>query len=168
VREELSLQPTTYMSQMEMSYPNVMVAQTTASHINHFHRAIRTANEFSGPAVVICYATCMAEDGVSEEKAMAQAKLAVESRTFPLLMFDPRQGQYLRERLSLSGNPAPRQDWYAPGRDEAPLNFIEFAATEERFAPYFTADRKAGSALVAANENRLNNWRRLQELAGLR
>lgn len=168
VREELSLQPTTDLAQLAMAFPNVMVAQTTASHINHFHRAIRTANEFSGPAVVICYATCMAEDGVSEEKAMAQAKLAVESRTFPLLMFDPRQGQYLRERLSLSGNPAPRQDWYAPGRDEAPLNFIEFAATEERFAPYFTADRKAGSALVAANENRLNNWRRLQELAGLR
>ncbi|MDZ7637947.1 MAG: 4Fe-4S binding protein [Bryobacterales bacterium] len=167
-RQELELQPTTDLAQLAMAFPNVMVAQTTASHLNHFHRSIRTANEFPGPAVVICYATCMAEDGVSEDKAMAQAKLAVESRTFPLLMFDPRKGNYLRDRLSLSGNPAPQHDWYAPGKDAAPLNFVEFASTEERFAPYFAADRSAGPALSAANENRLNNWRRLQELAGLR
>ncbi len=167
-REELSLQPTADLAQIAMAFPNVMVAQTTASHLNHFHRAIRAANEFSGPAVVICYATCMAEDGVSEEKAMAQAKMAVESRTFPLLMLDPREGSHLREQLSLSGNPALRQDWYAPGTDATPLDFIAFARTEERFAPYFGTGRKAGAALAAANENRLQNWRRLQELAGLR
>lgn len=167
-REELRLRPTTDLAQVAMAFPNVYVAQTTASHLNHFHRAIRSANEFPGPAVVICYATCMAEDGVSEEKAMAQAKMAVESRTFPLLTFDPREGEFLRERLSLSGNPAPRQDWYAPGRDAAPLTFLEFAATEERFAPYFGVGQSAGAALLAANENRLHNWRRLQELAGLR
>lgn len=166
-REELSLQPTADLAQMAMAFPNVLVAQTTASHVNHFHRAIRAANEFSGPAVVICYATCMAEDGVSEEKAMAQAKMAVESRTFPLMMLDPREGNFLRECLSLSGNPAIRQDWYAPGTDATPLDFISFARTEERFAPYFGAGRKAGAALLAANENRLRNWRRLQELAGL-
>ena len=109
----------------------------------------------------------MAETGL-EEKAMAQAKMAVESRTFPLLTFDPREGEFLRERLSLSGTPAPRQDWYAPGRDAAPLTFLEFAATEERFAPYFGVGQSAGAALLAANENRLHNWRRLPELAGLR
>ncbi|MCZ2154910.1 MAG: 4Fe-4S binding protein [Bryobacterales bacterium] len=167
-REDLRLQPTTDLAQLSMAFPNVMVAQTTASHLNHFHRTIRSANEFDGPAVVICYATCMAEDGVSEEKAMAQAKMAVESRTFPLMMFDPRNGESVRERLSLSGNPAPREDWYVPGRDDKPLDFVAFAATEERFAPYFTADGAPGTALLLANQNRLANWRRLQELAGLR
>jgi pyruvate/2-oxoacid:ferredoxin oxidoreductase beta subunit len=110
----------------------------------------------------------MAEDGVSEEKAMAQAKLAVESRTFPLLMLDPRKGDFLRDRLSLSGNPSPQQDWYVPGRESEPLDFIRFAATEERFAPYFDDKGAPGEALRQANENRLANWRRLQELAGLR
>ncbi len=167
-REDLRLQPTVDLAQLSMAFPNVLVAQTTASHVNHFHRAIRAANEFPGSAVVVCYATCMAEDGVSEEKAMAQAKMAVESRTFPLLMLDPRNGESLRERLSLSGNPAPREDWYVPGRDDKPLDFIAFAATEERFTPYFGMDGAAGPALHAANRNRLDNWRRLQELAGLR
>lgn len=167
-RQELDLRPTPDLAQIAMAFPGVLVAQTTASHLNHFHRAIRAANEYAGPSVVICYATCMAEDGVSEEKAMAQAKLAVESRTFPLLMLDPRKGEYLRDRLSLSGNPSPQQDWYVPGRESEPLDFIRFAATEERFAPYFDDKGAPGEALRQANENRLANWRRLQELAGLR
>lgn len=167
-RQELALRAAPDLAQIAMAFPNVLVAQTTASHLNHFHRAIRAANEYEGPAVVICYATCMAEDGVSEEKAMAQAKMAVESRTFPLLMLDPRKGEYLRDRLSLGGNPSPQQDWYMPGGEGEALDFVRFAATEERFAPYFQADGKPGEALGQANQNRLANWRRLQELAGLR
>ena len=77
---------------------------------------------YCGPAIVICYATCMAEDGVSEEKAMAQAKLAVESRTFPLLTYDPGAGAHMRERLSLRGNPALQENWYTPKAEGEPLD----------------------------------------------
>ncbi len=163
-----SLRPSADLAQLAMVFPNVYVAQTTASHLNHFQRSIRGANEFPGPALVVCYATCMAEDGVPEDSAMAQAKLAVESRAFPLLTLDPRAGGLMRERLNLQGNPAPREDWYTPRGDGEALDFIGFAGTETRFAPYFSSEGTALPALVDANENRLAQWRRLQEMAGMR
>ncbi len=162
------MRPSPDLAQLAMVFPNVFVAQTTASHLNHFQRSIRGANEFPGPALVVCYATCMAEDGVPEDSALAQAKLAVESRAFPLLQFDPRTGDTLRERLNLQGNPAPRDDWYTPRGDGERLDFVGFAGTEMRFAPYFNMEGEPLPALIAANSDRLAHWRRLQEMAGLR
>ena len=168
VRQDLVLQPSPDLAQLAMAFPGVMVAQTTASHLNHFHRSVRAANEFPGPSVVVCYATCMAEDGVAEEKAMAQAKLAVETRTVPLLSYDPRKGPHMRDCLSLSGNPAPQHDWYTPRSGAKPLDFLAFAATEARFAPYFSVSGEASRSLIVANQNRLAKWWRLHEMDGLR
>ncbi|MCW5965737.1 MAG: 4Fe-4S binding protein [Bryobacterales bacterium] len=166
--ESGTLRPSPDLAQLALVFPGVYVAQTTASHLNHFQRSIRGANEFPGPALVVCYATCMAEDGVPAESAMAQAKLAVESRAFPLLTHDPRVGDSMRERLNLQGNPAPRQDWYTPRGDGEVLDFVGFAGTETRFAPYFSNEGEPLPALLAARENRQAQWRRLQEMAGLR
>ena len=47
------------------------------------------------------------------------------------------------------------------------IDFITFARTEGRFARQFDAQGRPSSALVAAQADRLANWRRLQELAGL-
>jgi pyruvate/2-oxoacid:ferredoxin oxidoreductase beta subunit len=88
------------------------VAQTTAAHINHFYRAIIDANSFPGPAVVIAYTTCQPEHGVGDDRAAAQARLAVDSRAFPLFVHDPRKGERIAERLSLQGNPDPKEDWH--------------------------------------------------------
>ncbi len=41
-------------------HPNVYVAQTITSNLNHFYRAIQGANEFPGPALVNVYTTCQA------------------------------------------------------------------------------------------------------------
>ena len=57
--------------------------------------------------MVICYAGCAREHGISGGEATRQAKLAVESRTFPLFVYDPRRGERFDECLSLEGNPAP-------------------------------------------------------------
>jgi pyruvate ferredoxin oxidoreductase beta subunit len=163
-----SLRPSPDLAQMAMAFPDVLIAQTTASHLNHFQRSIRAANEYHGPSLVVCYATCMAEDGVPEESALSQAKLAVESRAFPLLLLDPRTGDTLRERLSLQGNPSLRKDWYEPRGLGHALDFVDFAGTEARFASLFSDEGEPLPALSQANENRLRQWRRLQELAGLR
>ena len=47
-------------------------------------------------------------------------------------------------------------------------NFITFARTEGRFAKHFDKEGNPSPVLLAANEERLRNWRMLQELAGLR
>ncbi|HET9851603.1 MAG TPA: thiamine pyrophosphate-dependent enzyme, partial [Candidatus Limnocylindrales bacterium] len=67
-----------------LAHGDVYVAQTTPAHLNHFYRSILEANEYPGPGVVIVYSACMPEHGIADDAATAQAKLAVESRAFPL------------------------------------------------------------------------------------
>ncbi|MBI2677599.1 MAG: 4Fe-4S dicluster domain-containing protein [Candidatus Koribacter versatilis] len=156
------------LGRIMMMHPEVFVAQTTAAHMNHFYKTIMAANEYPGPAIVIVYSTCQPEHGVPDDASIRQAKLAVESRTFPLFVFDPRKGERLRECLSLQGNPAMKDDWYSDPHTGAPVDFITFARTEGRFARHFSADDTPDEHLKTAQLDRLQNWRRLQELAGLR
>jgi pyruvate/2-oxoacid:ferredoxin oxidoreductase beta subunit len=148
-----------------MAHGNAYIAQTTPAHLNHFYRTVMEANEFPGPAVVIAYAACMPEHGIADDAATRQAKLAVESRAFPLFTYDPRRGPTIAERLSLQGNPALRADW-ATGPDGAMVDFLAFARSEGRFAPHFGADGTPTPEIVATRDDRLANWRTLQELAG--
>jgi len=156
------------LAQICLMHPGVFVAQTTPAHINHFYKAVMEANEYSGPAVINVYTTCQPEHGVPDCNSAAQAKLAVESRAFPLFIYDPRKGDKIRERLSLVGNPAQKQDWWTPPQAEKPLTFVDFARTEGRFAKQFGQDGTASLTLLQTEEDRLRNWRMLQELAGLR
>jgi pyruvate ferredoxin oxidoreductase beta subunit len=151
-----------------MMHPHTFVAQTTAAHPNHFYKAIMAANEFPGPAIVNTYTTCQPEHGVADDRAMAQAKLAVESRAFPLFIYDPRKGERIKERLSLQGNPAMKDDWYVIPKTGEVVDFISFARTEGRFAKHFDKEGKPSDVLLASQQERLENWRQLQELAGLR
>jgi pyruvate/2-oxoacid:ferredoxin oxidoreductase beta subunit/ferredoxin len=149
-----------------MAHGSAYVAQTTPASINHFLRTIVEANEYPGPAVVISYAPCMPEHGIPDDAANRQAKLAVESRAFPLFTYDPRRGESTAERLSLQGNPAIREDW-STNPDGTPIDFLAFARTEGRFAPHFAADGTPTPEILATNDDRLANWRTLQELAGI-
>jgi pyruvate/2-oxoacid:ferredoxin oxidoreductase beta subunit/Fe-S-cluster-containing hydrogenase component 2 len=151
-----------------MMHPEVYVAQTTPSHINHFYKAVMEANEYPGPAVVNVYTTCQPEHGVADHLSASHAKLAVESRAFPLFIHDPRKGEKIRERLTLVGNPAQKEDWWTPSNGDKPFTFIDFARTEGRFAKQFDAAGKPSEMVLRAEADRLANWRRLQELAGLR
>ena len=150
-----------------MAHGDVFVAQTTPGHVNHFYKAILDANSYPGPAVVISYAPCQPEHGIADDASSQQAKLAVDSRAFPLFVYDPRKGATIRERLSLQGNPDPKADWSALP-DGTPIDFLAFARTEGRFAPHFAKDGSPTDEIRATQDDRLANWRTLQELAGVR
>jgi pyruvate ferredoxin oxidoreductase beta subunit len=109
----------------------------------------------------------MPEHGIGDDAASRQAKLAVESRAFPLFTYDPRRGESMAERLSLQGNPALKEDW-AKAPDGTLVDFLSFARTEGRFAPHFGKDGQPTPEISATQADRLANWRLLQELAGLR
>jgi pyruvate-ferredoxin/flavodoxin oxidoreductase len=76
-----------------------------------------------------------------------QAKLAVESRAYPLFRYDPERGKTPQECFDLDGNPAVYDDWpvytltyLEGGREktmELPLTFADFAMTEARFRKHF-------------------------------
>ena len=73
----------------------------------------------------------------------------------------------MAERLSLQGNPAPKDDW-ASLPDGTAIDFLTFARSEGRFAPHFAADGTPTDEIVATRDDRLANWQMLQELAGVR
>jgi pyruvate/2-oxoacid:ferredoxin oxidoreductase beta subunit len=150
-----------------MAHGEVYVAQSTPAHLNHFLRVIMEANAYPGPAVVIAYTPCQPEHGIPDDASARQAKLAVESRSFPLFTYDPRRGPSMAERLSLQGNPAIKEDW-STAPDGTPIDFLAFARTEGRFARHFRADGTMTPEIQATQEDRLANWRGLQELAGIR
>ncbi|HET7645340.1 MAG TPA: thiamine pyrophosphate-dependent enzyme [Candidatus Limnocylindria bacterium] len=155
------------LARILMAHGDVYVAQTTPAHINHFYRAVMDANAYPGPAVVVVYTPCMPEHGIADDAASRQAKLAVDSRAFPLFTYDPRRGPSMAERLSLQGNPALKEDWESLS-DGGTVDFVAFARTEGRFAPHFAADGTPSHELLATQADRLANWHLLQELAGIR
>jgi pyruvate ferredoxin oxidoreductase beta subunit len=156
------------IAQIAMMHPRTFVAQTTCAHVNHFYKSVLGALEFDGPAIVCCYTTCQPEHGVADNMAGEQARLAVDSRAFPLLIYDPRKGDTIKSRLSLQGNPAVKEDWYKNPKTGEEITFIDFARSEGRFAKHFDKDGNPSETLLAAKQDRLENWRLLQELAGLR
>jgi len=156
------------IAQIAMMHPRTYVAQTTCAHVNHFYKAVLGAMEFDGPAIVVCYTTCQPEHGVADNMAGEQARLAVDTRAFPLIIYDPRAGDTIKTRMSLMGNPNMKGDWYIHPKTNQEVSFIDFARSEGRFAKHFDRDGNPSETLLAAKQDRLENWRLLQELAGLR
>jgi len=161
-----------------MMHPNVYVAQTTCAHFNHFYRCVMEANEYDGPAVIVAYTTCQPEHGVADNAAMQQAKLSVDSRAFPLIVYDPRKGDTMKERLDLKGNPSVQDDWYTIRKTGETIDFVDFARSEYRFHKHFLGETESpkitagygepSPELLASKAERLANWRLLQELAGIK
>jgi pyruvate ferredoxin oxidoreductase beta subunit len=114
---------------------------------------------------VVVYTPCQPEHGIADDASSAQAKLAVTSRAFPLFVYDPRKGPTIAERLSLQGNPAPREDWYS-APDGSVVDFLAFARSEGRFAQHFAGEGEPTPEILATQEDRLANWRTLREMTG--
>jgi pyruvate ferredoxin oxidoreductase beta subunit len=160
------------LAQILMMHPHVFVGQTIGPMTQHFFKTVQRAIEFDGPAVLVVYTTCQPEHGVADHLAATQARNAVKSRAFPLMVYDPDAGRTFQERLSLDGNPSPTRDWVidkqADGSDN-PYNFMSWAITEGRFRKHFDKNgNPLTQSIQAAQQDRLDNWRLLQQLAGVK
>ncbi len=155
------------IAQIAIMHPRTYVAQTTAAHTNHFYKAVIGALEFDGPAIINCYTTCQPEHGVADNMAADQARLAVDTRAFPLLVYDPRKGDTIKSRLSLQGNPSVKDNWFKNPKSGEVVDFIDFCRSEGRFVKHFDREGNPSETLEKARDERLENWRQLQELAGL-
>ena len=85
-----------------------------------------------------------------------------------MFIYDPRKGSLFRERLSLVGNPNVKEDWYVNPKTGEQIDFVYFARTEGRFAKQFDKEGKPSATLLSAQQDRLENWRLLQDLAGIK
>jgi pyruvate-ferredoxin/flavodoxin oxidoreductase len=136
------------MSLIGMAHRTTYVLQSAISNVTHLLEGYIDGLNSRRPALFNIYAVCQPEHGVGDDASEKQSKLAVESRAYPLLKFDPDAGETLQQCLDLEGNPALDQDWpmYTlsyldehgiEGTLEVPMTFADFAATEGRFRKHF-------------------------------
>jgi pyruvate-ferredoxin/flavodoxin oxidoreductase len=84
----------------------VLVVQTASAFQGHFMKNVMEfLNYNASPALLDTYTSCMSEHGIADDAGNRQARLAVESRMYPIFVHDPRKGDTLAERFSLDGNP---------------------------------------------------------------
>ncbi|MEO5362545.1 MAG: thiamine pyrophosphate-dependent enzyme [Magnetococcus sp. DMHC-8] len=153
-----------------MMHPHTFVAQTVGPMINHFYKAVEQALQYDGPALINIYTTCQPEHQVADDRSCARAVAAVESRAFPVFIYNPEGGPTLASRLSLQGNPSVERDWHRRRNkdgSEVMVDFVSFAREEGRFAKQFDKEGNPSDTLKASMRDRLENWRLLQELAGI-
>ncbi|MDH7483070.1 MAG: pyruvate:ferredoxin (flavodoxin) oxidoreductase, partial [Spirochaetales bacterium] len=78
------------LGMIAMSYGYVYVAQIAmGANIGQTIKAIREAESYDGPSVVIAYSHCI-NHGIDMMKGMNQQKAAVECGVWPLYRYDPR------------------------------------------------------------------------------
>ncbi|MFT0714782.1 2-oxoacid:acceptor oxidoreductase family protein [Flagellimonas lutimaris] len=130
-----------------MAHRNTYVMQATLANTSQMIEGFIDGLMTKRPAVFNLYTTCQPEHGVGDDKGAHQAKLAVESRAYPLFKYNPDNGIKTREAFDLSGNPAMDQIWptydlkyleYGQERTmKLPMTFADFALTEARFRKHF-------------------------------
>jgi pyruvate-ferredoxin/flavodoxin oxidoreductase len=130
-----------------MAHRTTYVMQSTIAQPSHMIEGFVQGLKARRPALFNIYSSCQPEHGIGDDMSAHQAKLAVESRAYPLFRYDPGAGETPDECFDLEGNPAPDHDWPSytlryreRGREktmEIPLTFVDFAITEGRFRKHF-------------------------------
>ncbi len=94
------------LGKMAMAYRSVYVAQIAMGADDaQTLRALREAEAYPGPAIVIAYSHCIAH-GIDMAKGLTQQKLAVDSGSWMLYRYDPRLGDEGKNPLHIDSKPA--------------------------------------------------------------
>jgi pyruvate-ferredoxin/flavodoxin oxidoreductase len=139
-RKELSL--------IAMAHRTAYVLQSSQAHPAHLMGGLLRGLASRRPAIFNIYTPCQTEHGIPDDASEHNAKLALESRAMPFMIYDPDAGPSITDRLSLDGNPAIEDDWPSyelkykdeNGKAQAmvlPMTIADWAATEGRFAKHF-------------------------------
>ncbi len=137
-------------SLIAMAHRTAFVQQGSISNTAHLLAGFIDGLNYRGPALWSVYASNQPENGLANNSFTLQSKLAVESRAYPLVSFDPRQGKTWEECICLAGNPDLDQDWIIYTLDytdeygnkfamDVPLTYADWALTEAQYAPHFKA-----------------------------
>lgn len=114
-----------------------VVAQTSIAHPDHFVAAVSRALACAGPALIHIHTPSPRRHGFDQGATFERARLAVQSRAWPIFTFDPAHPGVFGSCIDLSGNPSAGEAW---ARDESsrPLTPLDWAAREARFADQFS------------------------------
>ncbi len=140
IRKEIAL--------LGMAHRSTYVLQSSISHTSHLIEGFIEGLMARRPALFNVYAPCMPEHGIPDDVAKEQARLAVESRAYPLFTYNPDLGKTPQECFNLEVNTDIEKDWVSytlryvddSGKEqmlELPMTFADFAVTEGRFRKHF-------------------------------
>ncbi|HXU92666.1 MAG TPA: 2-oxoacid:acceptor oxidoreductase family protein [Gallionella sp.] len=136
------------ISVIGMAHRTSFVMQGSLSNVTHLLESFIDGLNSRRPALFNVYAVCPPEHGVGDNSAVAQSKMAVESRAFPLFRYNPDLGVTFSECATLEGNPSLDSDWVSYNLEYVdeegskksmtlPMTFADFALSEGRFAKQF-------------------------------
>ena len=95
------------LGKMMTSYGYIYVASVSlGANMQHVINAIREAESYNGPSIIIAYCPCIAH-GINMSLSSKEEKLAVDSGYWPLYRFDPRLKEKGKNPLQLD-MPAPK------------------------------------------------------------
>ena len=140
VRKELAL--------LAIAHRGVYVHQTSQAAASHLIGGVLRGLHKRRPVLINVYTPCPVEHGLADDWSQHAARLALESRAFPFLTFDPDAGPTYADQLSLEGNPSVEDAWPTytlryldeAGAEQAlelPVTVADWAATEARFKQHF-------------------------------
>ena len=146
-----------------MGLTGVFVLQVPSSALLHVRDAIQRGLDFAGPALYSVFSGASAAQ--SGSSAYLASAAALESRVFPLFVYDPSTGQDWASRFSIDGNPQPELDWplndfaYQDERcqrvvDRVAFTLVDFVACDPRYADHFARvpQQEWSDALVPVTE----------------
>jgi len=136
-----------------MSYGYVYVARIAmGANMNQTIKAIREAESYDGPSIIIAYAHCI-NHGIDMSKGLDQQKAAVTSGLWPLYRYDPR--------LKAEG----KNPFQLDSKDPT-TNLEDFMYKEVRFKSLKAADpNRADALLVKAKAQAERIWKEYKYLA---
>jgi pyruvate-ferredoxin/flavodoxin oxidoreductase len=117
-------------------------------------RAIREAESYEGPSLVVAYSHCIAH-GYDLVHGLSQQAAAVASGAFPLFRFDPRRARDGKNPFQLDSK-------------RPSLPFKQYAYNETRYTMLAAADPAAArAALAAAEGDAVRRWQLYERLAAV-
>jgi pyruvate-ferredoxin/flavodoxin oxidoreductase len=133
-----------------MSYGHVYVAQIAfGANMNHAVKAMREAEEYPGPSLIIAYSPCIAH-GYDLRQGVEHQKILVETGLWPLYRFDPRRSSEGEPPLQLDSRKPRRKV-----RDLLPLE-TRFRMVEkqspERYRKFLDESQKSAERKYAVYE----------------
>jgi pyruvate-ferredoxin/flavodoxin oxidoreductase len=141
VRKELAL--------ISMAHRGAFVMQSSLATPSHLFKNLLRGLQVRRPAIFILNSPCPREWGIAQDSAPEAARLALESRAVPNMVFDPDLGDTFSECMNLEGNPSPLEKWTSfdvihvdeEGNEQKmtlPLTVADWALGESRFREHYS------------------------------
>ena len=152
-RKELAL--------IAIAHRNTYVLQSSQASSSHLLGGVLAGLSKRRPAIFLLHCPCPPEHGIADDSATRQARLALESRAFPFVRYDPDAGDTIADCLDLDGNPALEDhwpqyplEWVDPDgkeqKKDATVTIADWACTEGRFRKHFKPLKEGVDAIPFA------------------